>query len=295
MEYHFFGPSTDTTKRNNTQFFRFFQTLLIFLLTSATVFSQEPVDKESEAPAQYSFEYHVNNPETGDIKSQNEIREGDVVHGQYGLVEPDGSVRTVEYTADDQNGFRAVVHKTGGPEGANELPKALLPPNSPPQEVPAFPEISTDEIPVAGPEFPEIKPELPFPFPSATKAPEPVKPSIPLAVTSAPVAVPPNPFAVTPKSVATNTVVPPLGKYPYLYPYYKYPHPWTLYNLYKTHPVYRYSLLHPAHPANPLYPLHPAHPANPLSPLHPAHPANPINSLSPYSALHPLYNPLYHV
>lgn len=27
--------------------------------------------------------------------------------------QPDGSVRTVDYTADDHNGFNAVVHKTG--------------------------------------------------------------------------------------------------------------------------------------------------------------------------------------
>lgn len=32
--------------------------------------------------------------------------------GQYSLVEPDGSVRTVDYTADDHNGFNAVVHKS---------------------------------------------------------------------------------------------------------------------------------------------------------------------------------------
>lgn len=32
--------------------------------------------------------------------------------GQYSLVEPDGSIRTVDYTADKHNGFNAVVHKT---------------------------------------------------------------------------------------------------------------------------------------------------------------------------------------
>lgn len=32
--------------------------------------------------------------------------------GQYSLVEPDGSIRTVDYTADKLNGFNAVVHKT---------------------------------------------------------------------------------------------------------------------------------------------------------------------------------------
>lgn len=32
--------------------------------------------------------------------------------GQYTVVEPDGSIRTVDYTADKHNGFTAVVHKT---------------------------------------------------------------------------------------------------------------------------------------------------------------------------------------
>lgn len=61
----------------------------------------------------YSFSYGVKDPHTGDIKSQAEERDGDVVKGQYSLVEPDGSVRTVDYNADDHNGFNAVVHKTG--------------------------------------------------------------------------------------------------------------------------------------------------------------------------------------
>lgn len=51
-------------------------------------------------------------PHTGDVKSQQESREGDVVKGQYSLVEPDGSVRTVDYTADPINGFNAVVSKS---------------------------------------------------------------------------------------------------------------------------------------------------------------------------------------
>ncbi|KAJ8731930.1 hypothetical protein PYW08_014660 [Mythimna loreyi] len=59
---------------------------------------------------QYDFEYSVSDPHTGDHKSQHESRDGDVVHGYYSLVQPDGSVRKVEYTADDHNGFQAVVH-----------------------------------------------------------------------------------------------------------------------------------------------------------------------------------------
>lgn len=33
--------------------------------------------------------------------------------GQYSLVEPDGSIRTVDYTADPIHGFNAVVSKSG--------------------------------------------------------------------------------------------------------------------------------------------------------------------------------------
>lgn len=54
----------------------------------------------------------MNDYHTGDIKSQHETRDGDVVKGQYSVVEADGSIRTVEYTADKHNGFNAIVHKT---------------------------------------------------------------------------------------------------------------------------------------------------------------------------------------
>lgn len=60
----------------------------------------------------YAFKYGVSDPHTGDHKSQHESRDGDVVKGQYSLVEPDGSVRTVDYTADPVNGFNAVVSKS---------------------------------------------------------------------------------------------------------------------------------------------------------------------------------------
>lgn len=50
---------------------------------------------------------------TGDLKSQWEHRDGDKVKGSYSVLEPDGSIRTVDYTADDHSGFNAVVKKTG--------------------------------------------------------------------------------------------------------------------------------------------------------------------------------------
>ncbi|XP_075984814.1 cuticle protein-like [Anticarsia gemmatalis] len=72
-----------------------------------------PVAKveEYDPHPQYSFAYDVQDGLTGDSKSQHESRDGDVVQGSYSVVDPDGTKRTVEYTADPHNGFNAVVHK----------------------------------------------------------------------------------------------------------------------------------------------------------------------------------------
>jgi hypothetical protein len=61
----------------------------------------------------YRFDYSIHDPHTGDIKSQWEARDGDVVKGSYSVVEADGTIRTVEYTADKHNGFNAIVKRTG--------------------------------------------------------------------------------------------------------------------------------------------------------------------------------------
>ncbi|CAH2107159.1 unnamed protein product [Euphydryas editha] len=65
--------------------------------------------EEEYAHPKYDFSYSVADGHTGDNKSQHESRDGDAVHGEYSLVEADGSVRTVQYTADAHNGFNAVV------------------------------------------------------------------------------------------------------------------------------------------------------------------------------------------
>ncbi|CAG4941790.1 unnamed protein product [Parnassius apollo] len=69
-------------------------------------------DLDYNAHPKYNFAYSVADPHTGDHKSQQESRDGDVVHGSYSLVQPDGSVRKVVYTADDHSGFNAVVHNS---------------------------------------------------------------------------------------------------------------------------------------------------------------------------------------
>lgn len=71
------------------------------------------VSSPQKAHPKYSFKYGVQDPHTGDYKTAHEYRDGDVVKGSYSVHDPDGTLRTVEYTADKENGFNAIVHKTG--------------------------------------------------------------------------------------------------------------------------------------------------------------------------------------
>lgn len=68
-------------------------------------------DSEFDPNPQYSFAYDVQDTLTGDSKSQIESRSGNLVQGQYTVVDPDGTRRVVDYTADPINGFNAVVSK----------------------------------------------------------------------------------------------------------------------------------------------------------------------------------------
>ncbi|XP_049801292.1 cuticle protein 21-like [Schistocerca nitens] len=82
---------------------------------------------EYDPHPQYSYAYSVSDAVTGDSKNQQESRDGDVVQGSYSLVEPDGSVRVVDYTADPVNGFNAVVHKEAGAHPAPVVAKVAAP------------------------------------------------------------------------------------------------------------------------------------------------------------------------
>ncbi|XP_046960830.1 cuticle protein-like [Vanessa cardui] len=78
--------------------------------------------EEEYAHPKYDFSYSVADGHTGDNKSQHESRDGDAVHGEYSLVEADGSVRTVQYTADAHNGFNAVVTNSAPAKHAAPAP-----------------------------------------------------------------------------------------------------------------------------------------------------------------------------
>ncbi|XP_025197644.1 cuticle protein 7-like [Melanaphis sacchari] len=85
-------------------------------------FAYPPIEYKSydadhyDAPKPYHFEYGVKDFHTHDIKSQHEVSDGHGnVKGSYSLVEPDGSTRLVEYTADHEHGFNAIVKKIDAP------------------------------------------------------------------------------------------------------------------------------------------------------------------------------------
>jgi Insect cuticle protein len=64
-----------------------------------------------EGPSDYSFNYEVNDAATYDVKSQSEYSKDGYVAGSYSLIDADGLRRTVDYTADDYNGFQATVRR----------------------------------------------------------------------------------------------------------------------------------------------------------------------------------------
>ncbi|XP_065340236.1 cuticle protein 8-like [Cloeon dipterum] len=64
-------------------------------------------------PAEYAFEYAVHDDHTKDIHSHKESRKGDRTDGEYSLVEPDGTIRTVKYYVDGKSGFVAEVIRSG--------------------------------------------------------------------------------------------------------------------------------------------------------------------------------------
>ncbi|VVC35904.1 Insect cuticle protein,Chitin-binding type R&R consensus [Cinara cedri] len=99
-----------------------------------------PAQLQPVADPSYTFAYQVQDQITGDSKSQEETRNGNVVKGRYSLIEPDGSRRTVDYTADPTNGFNAYVQKS-------EAQQAVF-----------VPSVSTDDVETIKVEAAEVEP-----------------------------------------------------------------------------------------------------------------------------------------
>ncbi|XP_041976746.1 uncharacterized protein LOC121731405 [Aricia agestis] len=69
-----------------------------------------PHSQVNQEHPSYSFGYGVADTHTGDIKTVWEAKEGDSVKGHYSVVEPDGSMRSVEYSTGPKSGFSAMVN-----------------------------------------------------------------------------------------------------------------------------------------------------------------------------------------
>lgn len=81
-------------------------------VASASVVAPVPVAaRVADVFPQYSYGYDVQDSLTGDYKGHQENRNGDLVTGSYSVVDPDGTRRIVDYTADPLNGFNAIVRR----------------------------------------------------------------------------------------------------------------------------------------------------------------------------------------
>nr|XP_022906635.1 larval cuticle protein A2B-like [Onthophagus taurus] len=59
----------------------------------------------------YQWGYDIQDEITGDFKSQEERKEGDILRGFYSFIEADGSKRIVRYIVHPKLGFNAIVLK----------------------------------------------------------------------------------------------------------------------------------------------------------------------------------------
>ncbi|XP_022913606.1 pupal cuticle protein Edg-84A-like [Onthophagus taurus] len=79
------------------------------ILPDPTVHNPNRLAKDFVAKPDYQYSYGVRDPVTGNAQEHQENRDGDAVHGQYTVLQADGTMRIVRYTADDAQGFVAEV------------------------------------------------------------------------------------------------------------------------------------------------------------------------------------------
>ncbi|KAJ8982763.1 hypothetical protein NQ317_018175 [Molorchus minor] len=145
-------------------------------LAYAAPVAKAVVGEEYDPHPQYSYGYDVQDSLTGDNKRHGETRDGDVVQGSYSLVDPDGTLRTVDYTADPINGFNAVVSRQ--PLGA-QVVKAAAPAVA--YAAPAYGRLAAPAISYAAPAYSRLAaPAVSYAAPAARIA-------SPLAYAAAPI------------------------------------------------------------------------------------------------------------
>jgi len=70
---------------------------------------QEEEEEYDDANSSYQFGFDVKDDEFTNYQNRKEVRDGGVIKGSYSVVDSDGFIRTVKYTADPKEGFKAEV------------------------------------------------------------------------------------------------------------------------------------------------------------------------------------------
>ncbi|KAH8307230.1 hypothetical protein KR044_008192 [Drosophila immigrans] len=69
----------------------------------------EEEEQYDDANSSYQFGFDVKDDEFTNYQNRKEVRDGSVIKGSYSVVDSDGFIRTVKYTADPKEGFKAEV------------------------------------------------------------------------------------------------------------------------------------------------------------------------------------------
>ncbi|XP_025418906.1 cuticle protein 19.8 [Sipha flava] len=100
---------------------------------------EKPEDEENDnnPNAQYQFSFDISDDESTNYHNRKEQRDGEKISGSYSVVDSDGFIRTVTYTADPEEGFKAEVSReptniqvkipSPAPQQASPAPQYRLP------------------------------------------------------------------------------------------------------------------------------------------------------------------------
>ncbi|XP_026848800.1 putative mediator of RNA polymerase II transcription subunit 26 [Drosophila persimilis] len=70
---------------------------------------QQEEEEYDDQNSSYQFGFDVKDDEFTNYQNRKEVRDGSVIKGSYSVVDSDGFIRTVKYTADPKEGFKAEV------------------------------------------------------------------------------------------------------------------------------------------------------------------------------------------
>ncbi|XP_064086214.1 cuticle protein 19-like [Macrobrachium nipponense] len=85
------------------------------MLGVSLAFPYQPAPYQQKPLMPYHFQYGVQDPYSGNNFGRHEKSDGNKVYGSYSVDLPDGRKQTVNYKADQYNGFVADVTYSGQP------------------------------------------------------------------------------------------------------------------------------------------------------------------------------------